>query len=105
MMMKITFVLILGFASAAFGGQHNKIDTLGVSKAGQFVALEEYGYKASSNSYFVEIKIINVWTQEYVGKVFKVEARADRPVNLDQARVKARTLASDDLRRFKISGS
>lgn len=104
MLHKITFVLFLGFATQAFANQHNKIDTLGMSKAGQFVALEEYGYKANTHSYFVTIKIINVWTKEYVGSTVEVEEPALRPVSLNQAREKAKQLASDDLKKFKILG-
>ncbi len=91
-------------STQAFAKQHNKIDTLGMSKAGQFVALEEYGYKANTHSYFVTIKIINVWTKEYVGSTVEVEEPALRPISLNQAREKAKKLASDDLKRFKILG-
>ena len=104
MLMKITFILCLIFSSQVFANQHNKIDTLGMSKAGQFVALEEYGYKVNTHSYFVTIKIINVWTKEYVGSTVEVEESAMRPTNLIQAREKAKRLASEDLRRFKILG-
>ena len=103
-MLKITFVLFLGFASQAFGNQHNKIDTLGMSKAGQYVALEEYGYKPNSHSYFVTIKIINVWTKEYVGSTVEVETPALKTQNLNLARLKAKRLASKNLKRFKILG-
>jgi hypothetical protein len=75
-----------------------------MSKAGQFVALEEYGYKSNTHSYFVTIKIINVWTKEYVGSTVEVEEPALRPISLNQAREKAKKLASDDLKRFKILG-
>ena len=94
----------MGITTQVFGNQHNKIDTLGMSKAGQFVALEEYGYKANTHSYFVTIKIINVWTKEYVGSTVVVVEPAHRPVNLIMARAKAKKLASADLQRFKISG-
>ena len=104
MLMKITFILCLILSSQVYANQHNKIDTLGMSKAGQFVALEEYGYKANTHSYFVTIKIINVWTKEYVGSTVEVEESASRPTNLIQAREKAKRLASEDLRRFKILG-
>lgn len=104
MLIKITFVLLLGITSQAFGNIHNKIDTLGTSKAGQFVALEEYGYRAHTHSYFVTIKIINVWTKEYVGSTIEVVEPALRPVNLNQARQRAKNLASENLRRFKILG-
>ena len=104
MLSKITFILLLGMATQAYGNQHNKIDTLGISKAGQFVALEEYGYKANTHSYFVTIKIINVWTKQYVGSTIEVEEPAHRPLNLNLARAKAKKLASDDLKKFKILG-
>jgi predicted secreted protein len=107
MMTKILFVLILAFISLtqAFAREHNRIETLGVSKAGQFVALEEYAYEAASNNYVVTVRVINVWTQEYVGKMIKVVKKADRPAYLDLARAEARRLAQDDLIKFKISGT
>lgn len=104
MLGKITFILLLMTATAAFGKQHNKIDTLGASKAGMYVALEEYGYKATTHSYFVTIKIINTFTKEYVGSKVEVEEPALRPINLERAREKAKKLASEDLKKFKISG-
>ena len=104
MLMKITFILLVGLTTSALAGQHNRIDTLGVSKAGQFVALEEYGYKSGSDSYFVTIKIVNVWTKEYVGSKVEIEEPAHRPINLVMARERARKLASEDLKKFKISG-
>lgn len=104
MFMKITFVLLLGVCGQAFGGQHNKIDTLGSSRAGQFVALEEYGYRENTHSYFVTIKILNVWTKKYVGSTVEVEEPALKPINLLNARAKAKKLASDDLKKFNISG-
>jgi predicted secreted protein len=101
---KITFILCLMLSLSAMANSHNKIDTLGYSKAGQFVALEEYGYKKHTHSYFVTIKIINVWTKEYVGKTVEVEEPALSPIKLKIAREKAKRLADDDLKRFKIPG-
>lgn len=103
MLGKITFILFLLASTAAFGKQH-RIDTLGASKAGMYVALEEYGYKASTHSYFVTIKIINTYTKEYVGSKVEVEEPAYQPVNLKKARAKAKALASGDLAKYKISG-
>lgn len=104
MLTKITFILFLLSATAAFGKQHNKIDTLGTSRAGMFVALEEYGYKPTTHSYFVTIKILNTYTREYVGSKIEVEEPALKPINLEKARERAKKLASDDLKKFKISG-
>ncbi len=104
MLMKIIFILIMGLASSAFAGEHSKIDSLGDSKAGQFVALEEYGYLPSINSYYVSIKIINVFNSEYVGTPIFVTEKADRPFYLKAARLRARQLATPDLLKFKIRG-
>ena len=105
MLNKILFVLILAFTSLtqAFAREHNRIETLGASKAGQFVALEEYAYQAATNTYIVTVRVMNVWTQEYVGNMVKVVRKADRPYFLDQARQEARRMAQEDLAKFKIS--
>jgi len=104
MLSKITLVLLLIMVSPVFGNQHNKIDTLGVSKLGQFVALEEYGYKPNTHSYFVTIRILNVWTKKYVGSTVEVEEPAHQPVSLEQAREKAKKMASENLKKFNILG-
>lgn len=102
-MLKTTFILIfLMLSTFAQAGEHNKIDTLGVSGKGQFVALEEYGYKSQTHSYYVTIKILNVWTKEYVGSTVEVEESAARPHFLKLAREKAKKLAADDLKKFNI---
>lgn len=100
----LVFTLIFSFSLLAGASEHQMIDTLGMSKKGQFVALEEYGYKSQQHSYYVTIKIMNVWTKEYVGKFVEVELPAHRPVYLDKARSKARGLAQEELNRYGISG-
>lgn len=104
-MLKITFVFLsLLNVSLAFGRTHSRIDTLGMSKAGHIVALEEYGYKADADAYYVSIKFLNVWTKEYVGSSINVELPAHKGIRLIEARKKARDLAQQDLQKFKISG-
>ena len=90
--------------SQAWSASHSRIDTLGTSKAGHIVALEEYGYKADVDSYYVSIKFLNVWTNQYIGTHINVELPARRGVELIEARKKARDLASKDLAKYKISG-
>ena len=102
-MLKIIFVtLVMMFQLTAIAGEHHKINALGVSKKGQFVALEEYGYTPHKNAYFVEIKIMNVWKKEYVGMTFSVEVPAIGST-LKDAREKAKNMAKAELERFKIS--
>lgn len=96
------FLLFMLMAIPAFASEHQIIDTLGVSSKGQFVALEEYGYKSQNHSYYVRIKIMNVWKKEYVGKSIEVELPAHRPVYLEKARARAKFLAMEELKLYKI---
>lgn len=95
------FMMLAGGSSAS---EHQMIDTLGVSSKGQFVALEEYGYKVQSHTYYVTIKVMNVWKKEYVGQMIEVEVPAHRPNYLPKARARARLMAQEHLRSYGISG-
>jgi predicted secreted protein len=104
-MKKFIFALLLiTLSQFTRASEHQMIDTLGVSPKGQFVAIEEYGYKVQNHSYYVRIKIMNVWKKEYVGKSVEVELPAHRPVFLEKARSRAKVLAFEELSRFKIQG-
>lgn len=96
-------LLFIAFTSLSFASEHQMIDTLGASPKGQYVALEEYGYKLQSHSYYVRIKVMNVWKKEYVGKEVEVELPAHRPNFLKKAREKAKMMAQEELKRFNIS--
>ncbi len=100
----IIFMAFVIVTLSAKASEHQMIDTLGASPKGQFVALEEYGYKSMNHSYYVKIKVMNVWTKRYVGKEIEVELPAHRPVYLKKARQKARVLAQEELHKFHISG-
>lgn len=103
-MLKFILMIVLLSSGLALAAQHQMIDTLGASPKGQFVALEEYGYRPHSHTYYVSIRIMNVWTKEYVGKSVDVEMPADRPTHLTKARQQAKSLAQGQLMQFKISG-
>lgn len=98
------FLVLFITSLNVLASEHQMIDTLGTSPKGQYVALEEYGYKSQSHSYYVRIKVINVWKKEYVGKEIAVELPAHRPNYLKKARSKARILALEELKRFDIRG-
>lgn len=102
-MLKLLILFTLTFSGLVTAGEHQMIDTLGTSKKGQFVALEEYGYRSQSHSYYVNIKVMNVWTKQYVGSPIQVELPAHRPHYLDKARARAKYLATDVLKRFQIN--
>ena len=88
--------------SGAKASEHHMIDTLGTSSKGQYVALEEYGYKAQTHTYFVNIRIINVWTNQFEGSPVRVEDSAKRPATLAHIRNQAKLLATKQLLHFKI---
>jgi predicted secreted protein len=103
--MKTFFTLLMILMSlSSFASEHQMIDTLGTSPKGQYVALEEYGYKSQNHTYYVRIKVMNVWQKKYVGKMIEVELPAHRPVFLNKAREQAKTLANDELKKFDIRG-
>lgn len=99
-----TFFFLSLLVTSVWASEHQMIDTLGASPKGQFVALEEYGYKSLNHSYYVRIKVMNVWKKEYVGNTIEVELPAHRPAFLKKAREKAKILAQEELSRFHISG-
>lgn len=103
-LLKLLFINLFTLSVSAFAREHQMIDTLGVSPKGQFVALEVYGYKSHSHTYYVSVKIMNVWTKQYVGESIEVEMPAYRPTDLQKARTRAKFLAHDTLSKFKISG-
>jgi predicted secreted protein len=103
-MKKLLALFILVTATLSFAREHQVIDTLGASKKGQYVALEEYGYEHRSHTYYVRISVINVWTSEYVGRSVDVALPARGPGELKKARSRARQLVQGELTRFGIRG-
>lgn len=98
------FFLILWLVSIpALAAQKQKIDVLGTSPKGQFVAVEEYGYRPGTHMYFVSIRVMNVWKKEYVGSGVQIELPATRPYVLKKARKEAKELAQNTFKKFNIS--
>ncbi len=96
----IAFCLLL--TTQVFAATKQKIDVLGTSSKGQFVALEEYGYRPGTHMYFVSIRVMNVWKKEYVGDNIQIELPATRPYILDRARKEALDLAQNTFKKYKI---
>jgi predicted secreted protein len=90
------------FSGGVFASQHQYMGSIGTSSKGQFVAVEEYGYRPESHSYYVTIRIINVWTSEDVGSLIEVKTPAKDKRFLDQARMKAKTMAQAQMTKYKI---
>lgn len=79
------------------------IGSLGKSPKGQFVAIEEYGYRPHTHTYYVQIRVMNVWKKQYVPNRINVELPAERPFMLEKARSQARSLAKTFLAQFYIN--
>ncbi len=101
--MKILFLLILFMLPSAFAANKQKIDVLGTSSKGQFVAIEEYGYRPGTHMYFVTIRVMNVWKKEYVGDNIQIELPASRPYVLKKARAEALELAQNTFKKYNIN--
>ncbi len=100
MIKMIVFCLLLG--GQAWASNKQKFDVLGTSSKGQFVAVEEYGYRPGTHMYFVTIRVMNVWKKEYVGDSIQIELPATRPYILERARKEAKELAQNTFKRFQI---
>lgn len=100
--MKILFLMLTLMLSNAYAVNKQNIDVLGTSSKGQFVAIEEYGYRPGTHMYFVSIRVMNVWKKEYVGDKVVVELPATRPYILKKARSEARELADNTFKKYKI---
>jgi predicted secreted protein len=98
----LVFIFMCLFSLGAIASQHQHMGSIGASAKGQFIALEEYGYKPESHSFYVTIRIINVWTSEDVGSIVAVETSAKNTQFLKEARLKAKNLAKVQMDKYKI---
>jgi len=103
MLNKTLFILFVLMTTQVMAKQHNRIDYIGSSKAGQFLALEEYGYEPNGHVYFVNIRVLNVWTKQYVGPKIEITENAARPFLLQRARAKARQLSIETFQKYNIN--
>ena len=101
--MKLLLLLSVFLLPNAFASSKQKIDVLGTSPKGQFVAVEEYGYRPGTHMYFVNIRVMNVWKKEYVGDKVQIELPATRPFVLKKARKEALELAQNTFKKYQIS--
>ncbi len=69
---------------------------------GQYVAIEEYGFNQEQRTFYSNIRILNVWTSEYVDSAVKVEAKANHQKDLVKTREKAKALFAPKMMKYKI---
>jgi hypothetical protein len=105
--MKIALILFCMslFFKEVEASQHQHMNSLGTSQAGQFIALEEYGYKKQGHVYYSNIRFINVWTGDDVGTVINHELPALNKDKLQHVRQKAKDEAREQMAKYKIISS
>lgn len=80
-----------------------RVNALGASPKGQYVAFEEFGFLSDSKMPFARIKVMNVWKNKYVGKEINVVSDKKNQMELEQVRAQAKKLATERLKKFNIS--
>lgn len=78
-----------------------RINTIGASPRGQFVAFEEFGYKEGRKFPYSKIRVMNVWKNKYVDDPVQVIGK-DGNEKLDQVRKKAKDMAIKKFAKFNI---
>lgn len=81
-----------------------KVEAIGSSGKGQFVAIEQYGYSVKDKRPYSIIKIMNVWKKQYVQKPIIIRGKKIKKQELDRVRAKARYQARAFFKRYGISG-
>ena len=79
-----------------------RIKTLGKSPKGQFVAIEEFGFKNNEKVPYSRIRVVNMWKNKYVTKPINVTG-SSKSKDLKSVRMKAKKLAADQLKKFNIN--
>ena len=98
----ITALFISTAANQAVANTMVRVKAIGSSPRGQFVAIEEFGYKDQRKKPYSKIRIMNVWKNKYVGIPVNVISHDDK-MELNQVRAKAKNMAEKKLKRFNIS--
>ena len=76
-----------------------KVQSLGSSYKGKYIAIEEYGYRAGNIPY-ARIRVIDVWKDK---EMVKIEANSSGAnPSLSELRQKNRTQARSKVKKYKI---
>ncbi|MAZ50099.1 MAG: hypothetical protein CME65_16165 [Halobacteriovoraceae bacterium] len=78
-----------------------RINTIGASPRGQYVAFEEFGYKEGRKFPYSKIRVMNVWKNKYVDDPIQVIGKKEEE-NLHHVRKKAKDLALKKFKKFNI---
>lgn len=79
-----------------------RVNAIGSSPRGQYVAFEEFGYKEGRKFPFSKIRVMNVWKNKYMDESVIVIGK-DKEDRLEVIRQKAKAQALKKLKKFNIS--
>lgn len=102
-MTKLVLLVFMTFtvsASALTSRPLVKVNVIGSSGKGQYIAFEEFGYKLGKSLPFAKIRILNVWTNKYIKNSYEVVKKG---TTLLEVRKKVRSMATETLKKFHIS--
>ncbi|MEE2670751.1 MAG: hypothetical protein VYA54_03530 [Bdellovibrionota bacterium] len=78
-----------------------RINAIGASPRGQYVAFEEFGYKEGRKTPYSKIRVMNVWKNKYVEEPVQVIG-TKKEEKLEEVRKKAKDLALRKFKKFNI---
>lgn len=78
-----------------------RINAIGASPRGQYVAFEEFGYKEGRKTPYSKIRVMNVWKNKYVEEPIQVIG-TKKDEKLEEVRKKAKDLALRKFKKFNI---
>ena len=100
-----TFVLVgivaLFLSTDVQAGDYAKLNFIGFSKTGKYLAFEEHGVQDGSGFPYSTFYVVNVETNSYAAGPFRVRLENETATDL-QARMKARLAAAPSLKKFGI---
>ena len=94
-------IVALFLSTGARAGDYAKLNFLGFSKTGKFLAFEEHGVQDGSGFPYSSFYVVNVDTNSYAAGPFRIRLDNENATEL-QARAKARLAAAASLKKFGI---
>jgi len=98
--LSIAFLLLVSSASV-FAGDFSRLNVIGFSADGRYLAFEEYGTLDGSGLAYSNIYFIETVKNSFAAQPVKVELE-DETATEAMARLKAKTSAAANLKKFKI---
>lgn len=95
-------VLIILISALPVQAKLVNINALGSSPKGQYVAIEESGYKLGSKLPFTRIRVMNMWKNKYVTKPVIVIGK-EKDISLTSIRKRAFEKAVVQFKKYNIN--